>query len=129
MESRIEIVDRINGLRKQLAFLEEQLESESLSLSEIERIETEWEFVHDEISGLEELLWIQVPDNWPIRDLEEPIEEEEEEEIVPREVYVERQLEGEGSQGLPEGWYHIPSLYEQQNDYSYEPAFDLADEI
>lgn len=127
MESRLEIIDRINGLRKQLAFLEQQATNSDLTLEQLEQVDTEWEFVNDEIGGLEELLWIQAPDTWPVQDFEEPIEEEEEEEE--REYYVERELEGEGPQGLPEGHYYIPSLYEPQNPYTYEPVFDLADEI
>ena len=126
MESRIEIVDRINGLRKQLANLEERAADNELTLQALEQLDTEWEFVNDEIEQLEELLWIQAPNEWPIQDFEEPVVEEEEEEIVPREVYIERELEGEELEG---GGYYIPSLHEQQNDYTYEPVFDLADEI
>jgi len=126
MESRIEIVDRINGLRKQLAFLEEQSVNPDLTLQQLEQIDTEWEFVNDEIGGLEELLWFHIPEGFPVQELEEPIEDEDEQRD---DYYVERELEGEGSQGLPEGEYYIPSLHEQQNDYTYEPVFDLADEI
>lgn len=128
MESRIEIIDRINGLRKQLADLEDRAEDQSLTLQQLQEIDDEWEMVDGEISSLEELLWLHIPEGWPIQEFEEPIEEEEEEEI-PRDVYVERELEGEGSQGLPEGHYYIPSLHDQQNDYTYEPVFELADEI
>lgn len=126
MESRIEIIDRINGLRKQLTILEERAVNYDLTLEELEQIDMEWEFVNDDISQLEELLWLQVPNAWSIQEFEEPIVEEEEEYIVPREVYVERELEGEELEG---GGYYIPSLHEQQNDYTYEPVFDLAGEV
>jgi len=76
MESRLEIVDRINGLRKRLAILEEDATDESRTPEQLEEIDMEWEFVNDEIEQLEELLWLQIPDTWPIQELEEPIEEE-----------------------------------------------------
>lgn len=102
-------VTRISDLRRQLEDLQERAGNPDLTPQEQEEIDVEWEIVNGEIEAMEELLWLQIPNAWAAHELEEPEEQE---------YYQERELED-----------YIPSLHEQQNDYTYEPVFDLADEV
>lgn len=103
------IFERMRFLKDQMNEIEKRMVDESLTLEEINNLEGERDILDAELEYFDELVQASYAQQiWEISELEEPIE-------PPEEYYQERELE--------------TGLHDQQNDYTYEPIFELGDEV